>query len=412
MFFAFNARQATKLARSLEKALSPQNIALSHGQALDTLARMQGFTDWNSWKRQLDEKGWNEQLCRAELDHAEASAGDQYGSEAALIAHTGFELRYDTDGELLTYVRVCDPLGRELAYWTYDEWQEDPQLVMGAIIGALVRGQPAPVGRDKSQRMPAPASAKAQATPQPLITDVDFMKAYALLFSGQCYRIGWREGAALAYVGQVHAPDYDQWAGAKALQLYGEGDQQDWRKSVTVAELTALQWSAENKCFMDANGEHWRFFIETEFGVDAPVRESRGQLQPVQQPSAKKEAQEPKPPRRFRVTVNIRSEHGSCSPLGTRVCIAPSEAEACNRVREVLWDDRLDAASCSAQVESEALDDDEDGPFTVFVDGGPYETTDSFAKAWRVAQFMLRAVATESVQVEDNDCKIVLELRH
>jgi hypothetical protein len=26
--------------------------------------------------------------------------------------------------------------GREVAYWSCDEWAEDPQLVMGAILGA------------------------------------------------------------------------------------------------------------------------------------------------------------------------------------------------------------------------------------------------------------------------------------
>ena len=32
------------------------------------------------------------------------------------------------------YVRLCDSEGEEIAYWHYDEWQNDPQLVMGAII--------------------------------------------------------------------------------------------------------------------------------------------------------------------------------------------------------------------------------------------------------------------------------------
>jgi len=32
------------------------------------------------------------------------------------------------------YVRLCDPDGEEIAYWDHLEWQEDPILVMGAII--------------------------------------------------------------------------------------------------------------------------------------------------------------------------------------------------------------------------------------------------------------------------------------
>ncbi|MDA8139795.1 MAG: hypothetical protein M0036_14185 [Desulfobacteraceae bacterium] len=32
------------------------------------------------------------------------------------------------------YVRLCGPDGAELEYWHYDEWRDDPQLVMGAIM--------------------------------------------------------------------------------------------------------------------------------------------------------------------------------------------------------------------------------------------------------------------------------------
>ena len=34
------------------------------------------------------------------------------------------------------YVRLCDPKGHELCYWDNVEWNEDPIIVMGAIIMA------------------------------------------------------------------------------------------------------------------------------------------------------------------------------------------------------------------------------------------------------------------------------------
>jgi hypothetical protein len=43
---------------------------------------------------------------------------------------------YDSNPAGSSYVRVCAPDGHEIAYWTYTEWAEDPQLVMGAILGA------------------------------------------------------------------------------------------------------------------------------------------------------------------------------------------------------------------------------------------------------------------------------------
>jgi hypothetical protein len=34
------------------------------------------------------------------------------------------------------YVRIVDPSGEEIAYWDHAEWQEDPVVVMGAIMNA------------------------------------------------------------------------------------------------------------------------------------------------------------------------------------------------------------------------------------------------------------------------------------
>jgi len=62
-----------------------------------------------------------------------------YGTEVALtIGGTGMQLVADgMDRDGTSYVRVCDPDGLEVMYWIADEWQEDPAVVMGAIIGAL-----------------------------------------------------------------------------------------------------------------------------------------------------------------------------------------------------------------------------------------------------------------------------------
>ena len=35
------------------------------------------------------------------------------------------------------YVRIENAEGVEVAYWYWTEWREDPQLVMGALMGAL-----------------------------------------------------------------------------------------------------------------------------------------------------------------------------------------------------------------------------------------------------------------------------------
>lgn len=61
-----------------------------------------------------------------------------YGDEFVLRLENGREIRtdtYDDHPDGASYVRVLDSAGGEAGYWTSDEWGDDPQLVMGAILG-------------------------------------------------------------------------------------------------------------------------------------------------------------------------------------------------------------------------------------------------------------------------------------
>ena len=40
------------------------------------------------------------------------------------------------------YVRLCRPDGSEYASWHWEEWRDDPQLVMGAIVNAAAGFRP------------------------------------------------------------------------------------------------------------------------------------------------------------------------------------------------------------------------------------------------------------------------------
>jgi hypothetical protein len=39
-----------------------------------------------------------------------------------------------------SYIRIVDVRGVEVVYWDSNEWREDPQGVMGAIMGAMLKG--------------------------------------------------------------------------------------------------------------------------------------------------------------------------------------------------------------------------------------------------------------------------------
>lgn len=72
-----------------------------------------------------------------------------YGLEC-IVPIKGGTLRfptYEEESNGVSYVRVVDLEGREIAYWVCDEWREAPEEVMGAILSTLVQGIPKRGGR-------------------------------------------------------------------------------------------------------------------------------------------------------------------------------------------------------------------------------------------------------------------------
>ena len=74
---------------------------------------------------------------------ATITTDDEYGEEVVVRTEDGRELRSraGADGDCTVtgeYVRVLDAAGREQGYWTSEEWREDPEVVMGAIVGCLL----------------------------------------------------------------------------------------------------------------------------------------------------------------------------------------------------------------------------------------------------------------------------------
>lgn len=82
-----------------------------------------------------------------ETTHAEITpypglAEPDYGDEYIVWLANGYSIRtdsYDDNEAGSSYVRVVNDVGHEVAYWVYDEWEEDPQLVMGAILGSCAK---------------------------------------------------------------------------------------------------------------------------------------------------------------------------------------------------------------------------------------------------------------------------------
>lgn len=59
--------------------------------------------------------------------------------ETILPLAGGNTLHFPSYPDPCSYVAVCDQNGMEIAYWDAEEWAEEPESVMGAIMGALCK---------------------------------------------------------------------------------------------------------------------------------------------------------------------------------------------------------------------------------------------------------------------------------
>ncbi len=362
--------QAKKTARALEKALARKGLTLAHGAALETLAAMAGFEDWNAFSASMSEDAVNALLNDFELSHYEHTGDEDYGQEVALVAHTGFQLRYSATDEECDYVRVCDPLGRELMYWHQDEWRDDPAVVMGAILGALVRGAPELV---KKRKLRAKPTSKAVLARAPRIGDLNFDAVHAVIFGGDCYNLEWREYDALAWLGRKSEADYEDWEDAPALRLHREEDGLVWDEELTVGQLDALSWDAAKRCFVAPDGDTYQFFLSMSVadafeGVRIEVKSQ-----------APAEAKPTSTPVEFRL---YRMSHAFKPEKVLRAAKTLDEA-----VRAAIADG---VVSASGHV-CEEMDSDLFGPYLVHVNGGFYNEFESLNKAVKVAQGLLDA---------------------
>lgn len=65
-----------------------------------------------------------------------------YGPEGSIPLYWGGEVRFESyeDSELPTYVRIVDQFGKEVVYWSIDEFEDDAPLVLGAFLGIMQHG--------------------------------------------------------------------------------------------------------------------------------------------------------------------------------------------------------------------------------------------------------------------------------
>lgn len=75
-----------------------------------------------------------------EIVHREDAMKNSVGYRLEnIVEHTNrFQIRIPATPKV-DYIRVCDPDGGEIAYWDIQELRDDPALVLGALVGAVIR---------------------------------------------------------------------------------------------------------------------------------------------------------------------------------------------------------------------------------------------------------------------------------
>ena len=135
--------QAQTIAQVFEKQTQHK---MTNSCALEILSALYGHKNYNLLANYIKPETAFNEISDFEKTHAENAPSD-YDNECVIISLGGRKLKSPSYPEECSYIRVTDRADHEIAYWTSNEWAEDPEIVMGAILGALK-------GNDDSLKLP------------------------------------------------------------------------------------------------------------------------------------------------------------------------------------------------------------------------------------------------------------------
>ena len=135
--------QSEVLARAIKRVLGKK---VSHSECLEILAELYQEKSYNHLAHLLKAETAFSELAEFEKVHALANRDNDYENECQVsVLGNGRSLCTPAYPDEVDYVRVIDRAGHEVAYWTHDEWRDEPMEVMGAIVGALNGGVKRPI---------------------------------------------------------------------------------------------------------------------------------------------------------------------------------------------------------------------------------------------------------------------------
>ena len=240
-FKATTIAEATRAAQALVHASKLLGQSLTHCQALEHVARENGYNTWANF-RTAEVQRVDELLTHSERISVASSEANEYGEEEVIYGKNGFALRFSVDDlGNIEHARITDPLGREVVYYVDDEFTEAPREIIAALLRYMSRQATATL------KTSAPKDDEAAVTsPGIALTELS-----SVVVNGQFFYVQSSLGPA-----EIKDADSDE----PVLSLYVDDDGVDHTRMLTKREFLRLTWDLETQGFIGPNGDSYRFY--------------------------------------------------------------------------------------------------------------------------------------------------------
>lgn len=428
MFSINDAAKAKKSARALEKFLKKHGHGLGHGQALNAIAAMAGFEDWNGLQAQLKDAPAAELVTPNiwDVNFEKVNVVNVFGSHYAIDDLEDFDRVKDW---LSNWDSAENPFGdknpialrlasqNEDAYGSAKlrvkellsfKWDAEQQCFVSPEQGRMSLYELAPYQFKRGPAEPVNALPKVgeeKVKPMPTILDVDFSRVTGLKKGGEGFWVDSRYYAeALDWLTDWNNPTNENDPDVPVLELtYIDDHGFVAHTQILANELLALKWSPSTGAFVSPSGVEYAFTAE-----ESVIPGTLPRCLPVKVKAGAEE--HGVPPQRYEVDVySIESDENTCSGrehVETWVGTATSEKEAESKALAEVWDSDLEASGAEPSCDVREVGDEEEGPFEIITSAGHtgIGAYQSFSKAWQVAEKLFEQYGrVHSVEISDGN---------
>lgn len=292
MFIIDTAAKAKKSARALEKSLAKQGIELAHGHALNVVAALAGFADWNAMHSQFQASAPSEPFRPTifDVDFNRVERVRVFNSEYEILDTEAFDTykpwlsKWDSldnpyrgqNPEILMLDTLNDEVyGSETmtvkALLDF-KWDASKECFVNSGGGHLTPLSTGPYVFKVAESAEKVETAPRATTPAFSIFDVDFEQVTGFSKAGTGFWVDSRQyPLALAWLKDWSNPANPYDVDSPVLGLsYLNDDGFMAHDELSAEELLALTWDLEKGVFVDPNGLDYKFAVQVPVGPGSP----------------------------------------------------------------------------------------------------------------------------------------------